>query len=321
MNAHGKYISTTKRTCSICHRREAKIHLKYARLSLCEECFVKYYVNRLVKTVEKYHMFNRQDKIAIAVSGGKDSAALLHAMKTAYPDYNIFAVHIDLGIDVFSRESRYSVEKLCQILNIPLIIYSLKKEKGYTIKDLLNTRYSKRICSACSIIKRAYIRDIARENGATVLATGHNLNDTVETMITLFINGEFTNIISLKPLQPPVHPSQIKKIKPLIRHYEWESKYYVEINNLPYVKRRCPLSEGARSIRRKRILNKWEEIEPGITRQIHTVFTKKFIPIIKENDITLNTCEICDGPTTGKICSRCKIELEITGLKGDDEIP
>ena len=299
--------------CSICHKKEAKIHLRYARLSLCEDCFSKYYVNRLVKIIEEYHMFNEKDRIAVAISGGKDSSALLHAMKMAYPKYDIFALHIDLGIDRFSRESLESVRELCRRLDVPLIIYSLEKEKGYTIKDLLETKYSRRICSACSIIKRAYMRDIARENGATILATGHNLNDVVETMITLFVDGKFTDISSLAPSQPPYHPSQIKKIKPLIRHYEWENEYYVKMNNLPYVGEKCPLSKGARSLKRKNILDKWKESEPGIIRQIHTIFTRKFILMIGREEMELNTCRICGGPTFGKIYSRCKIELEIRG--------
>ncbi len=165
-------------------------------------------------------MFDKNDRIAVAISGGKDSSALLHAMKTAYPKYDMFALHIDLGIDEFSRVSLESVEKLCRRLDVPPVIYSLEKEKGYTIKDLLGTRYSRRICSACGIIKKTYMKNIARENGATVLATAHNLDDVVENMITLFIDGKFTDISSLVPSQPPYHPSQIKKVKPLIRHYE-----------------------------------------------------------------------------------------------------
>lgn len=310
------------RICDICGKKEAKIHLRYARISLCEECFVKYYLNRMKRTVEKYRMFNREDRIAVAVSGGKDSIALLHAIKTAYPEYDIFAIYIDLGIDGFSEKSREIVSRITDTLDIPLVIYSLKEKKGYTIMDLMNTRYSRRICSACGILKRAYMRDVARENDATVLATGHNLDDVVEIMITLFIEGKFKDILSLNPAEPPTHPSQIKKVKPLIKHYGWENKYYVKFNNLPSVKINCPLSGGARSLRRKRILSKWEEDEPGIMRSIYTIFTKKFSPLIKKEEVVLNTCKICGGPAIGEICSRCKIEEEVVKMKyiGEEEI-
>ncbi len=83
------------------------------------------------------------------------------------------------------------------------------------------------------------------------------------------------------------------------------------MNNLPYVVEKWPLSKGARSLRRKKILDEWEEADPGIMRQVHTIFTKKFIPMLGNRDLNLNTCKICGGPAFGEICSRCKIELEI----------
>ncbi len=296
-----------------CKERDAVVKLRYARLALCNDCFIKYFIKRLTKTVEEFKMFRNTDKIAVAVSGGKDSTALVHSLKYAYPDLDITIIHLNLGIGEYSRHSLEVVKELSKTMDMPLIIYDLKNERGYTIPDLLRTKYKQRICGACSIIKRSYLTKLAYENGFNVLATGHNLDDIVEVMLNLFIEGDFQGLISMKPALEPKHEKQVRKVKPLVKHHGWEIKHYIKVLSIPHVDMICPLSKGARSIWRKDILNRWERKDPTIKRRLFNVFIRKLIPILERNiePIKLDTCKICGGPSIGDICSKCKIESEV----------
>jgi len=306
--------------CMICGREEGTIELRYARLVLCENCFKKYFINRVRKTVEEYKMFEPDEKIAVALSGGKDSVALIHSLKMAYPSLDIHAIHIDLGINGYSDKSLSVVKKIAGELDIPLHIYSLKKERGYTIQDFVGTKYGRRICSTCGIIKRYYLSHYAYHIGADALATGHVLDDVIEVMINLFVDGKLDNLIMQKPVLEPIFPNQVRKIKPLIKTYGWETELYVKVNNLPIVDLDCPLRKGARSIRRKKILRQFEEAEPAFYRKIYRVFMKKLIPILEEryNPPRLIPCKICGGPSLTGVCGKCVREIYLREKKDID---
>ena len=293
------------------------IELRYARLVLCEECFKKYFINRIRKTVEEYKMFNDKDRVAVAVSGGKDSVALVYGLREVYPDLDLHIVHIDLGIGKFSNRSVKIVKEISEKLSIPLHIYSLKEERGYTIQDFVGTKYGIRICGTCGIIKRYYMSYLAYKINADALATGHTLDDMIEIMITIFVDGKLEDLISQKPVLEPAFPNQVRKVKPLIKTYEWETTKYVELNNLPIVDIECPLKKGARSIRRKEIINMFEEEEPAFMRRLYRVFTKKLIPLIEERykPPNLQPCKICGGPSLTGICGKCVREIYLKDRK------
>jgi len=303
--------------CMMCGERDGTIELRYARLVLCEECFKKYFIERVRKTVDEYKMFKPGERVAVAVSGGKDSVTLLHSLKTAYPDLDIHAIHIDLGINEFSKEARKVTEEVAKLVDVPLHIFSLKEERGYTIKDFIGTKYGRRICGTCGIIKRYYMSYLAKKIDADVLATGHLLDDVIEVMITLFVDGKFEDLITQKPVLEPEFPNQVRKVKPLVKIYEWETRLYVDLNNLPRLTRSCPLRIGARSIRRKEIIMRFEEQEPAFMRRLYRVFTKKLIPILEKSveKPRLQPCKICGGPSLTGICSKCAREVYLKDKK------
>ena len=171
--------------CSKCHSASAEIHLDYARLNLCPDCFKEYYVNRIRRTVEEYKMFDSKAKVGVAVSGGKDSMALLHSLKNAFPAAQFVALHVDLGIKGYSQHCREKVEELAKMLDVELEIFSLKDELGFSIDDFKKTIYRRKMCSACGTIKRHLFEVLAKRAETKILATGHNLDDVVATMLNI----------------------------------------------------------------------------------------------------------------------------------------
>ena len=304
--------------CSECKREEAVVELKYARKKLCPKCFTDFFVRRVKRTVEKYRMFGPKDRVAVALSGGKDSVALLDALKRAFPEQDIVAFYIDLGIHHYSDHLREKVKALTDRLQVPLYIYDLKEREGYVIDDFLTTKFRSKMCSVCGIVKRAVFTQMAKEVGATVMATGHNLDDTVGTMLSAFFAGDFESISRLKPVLKPLIPGQPKKVKPLFNTPEIEDLYYVVINDLPVQECHCPHSFGASVSRYKRLLDQMEKENPNVKFQLLSVFLKKLVPMyerVKEleerkTDVVLEVrpCKVCGLPTSSPdgICARCR---------------
>ncbi len=300
--------------CSKCRKHEALVHLRYARQKLCKDCFNEHFVSRLRRAVEKYRMFKSHEKVAVAVSGGKDSVALLHALKHAFPEQDIVAIHINLGIAYYSDHLEGKVRQLAQQLNVPLIVYNLKKEEDYTIDDFLKTKFRKKMCSVCGIIKRHIFSKLASDVKADVVATGHNLDDMVGTMMASFFAGDFESIARLKPVLKPLIPGQPRKIKPLITTPEIEDLYYVLLNELPVQACSCPHSLGSSVKNYKQMIDMLEERNPNVKYQLLSVFTKKLIPLIEKEQrkevqvIEVHPCKICGLPTSSEdgVCSKCK---------------
>ncbi len=304
--------------CSECKREEAVVELRYARKKLCPKCFTDFFVRRVKRTVEKYRMFGPKDRVAVALSGGKDSVALLDALKRAFPEQDIVAFYIDLGIHHYSSHLREKVKALTDRLGVPLHIYDLKEREGYVIDDFLTTKFRSKMCSVCGIVKRAVFTQMAKEVGATVMATGHNLDDTVGTMLSAFFAGDFESISRLKPVLKPLIPGQPKKVKPLFNTPEMEDLYYVVINDLPVQECHCPHSFGASVSRYKRMLDQMEQDNPNVKFQLLSVFLKRLVPMyekVKELEeertevfLEVKPCRVCGLPTSSPdgICSRCR---------------
>lgn len=295
--------------CRRCRVEYGEIYLKYSREYLCISCFNKFFENRVKKTIEKYRMLDRGEYIGIGLSGGKDSAALLYTLKRLYPDKRYIAIHLHHGIDEYSEDSYNKARELAESLDVEMHTIKYSEVLGFTIKDVKKTKYGRKICSTCGFIRRWALAKAARELGVDILATGHNLDDTLEVMLNAFISGDYETIYKLKPVLPPFPPNNYWKVKPLINTPEYDVLLYVSFNNIPVKSLDCPLGDDARSLRRKEILRMWEDREPMIKFQLFSSFTKKLAPLIEKN-ITdfgeVKTCKICGGPSNNDICATCR---------------
>jgi len=113
--------------CKIC-KNKANIYLREHNLALCREDFIKRYFRITEEKIKKFKMFKKEDKILVAVSGGKDSLVLTYVLKNL--NYNITALYIDLGIEKenYSKNSLEKCIKLTENLKVPLIVIDVKKE-------------------------------------------------------------------------------------------------------------------------------------------------------------------------------------------------
>ena len=291
--------------CRRCRKEEAVIRIPYSREYLCRSCFISFFDTKVKRMVEDHKMFRKGDVVAVALSGGKDSASLLYSLKKLYPEIEFKAIYVNLGIAGYSMECERASKELAERVNVEFLVYDLMKEDGVNVDLFKFTLYKRKACSPCSVIKRRVFDVLAKRAGANVLATGHNLDDIVSIYLSSFFSGEFSYISNLGPVQPPLMEGMPKKVKPLIKIPEREVSLYAYYNNLPVNRTECPHSAGNVQNQYKRLIAFMEEENPGFKFQVYSLFRKKFQPLIKD-ERPLTRCVRCGFPSSGEVCSYCK---------------
>lgn len=186
------------------------------------------------KAIEEYKMIEEGDKIAICLSGGKDSITMLHAFKSLqrfYPKkFEIIAVSIDPGFEFFDT---ILLKKICSNLDIPLFI-----EKSNAKEIVFDIRKEKNPCSLCANLRRGIINSIAIREGCNKIALGHNQDDVLETFL---LNLLYTGSIGTFSPISYMDRSKITLIRPLIYTPEKDTKRFIRKNNLTIMPKVCPM--------------------------------------------------------------------------------
>ncbi len=250
-------------------------------------------------------MFDRNDKILVVVSGGKDSMALWDVL--AKEGYNVVAMYINLGIGEYSNRSQEVVERFAQQKGLELIVKDIKKEYGLDIYVLAKT-LKRSTCSVCGSIKRYLFNKVAYDGGFSVVATGHNLDDEAATLLGNLLSWEEGYLARQSPVLEKTHPKLVKKVKPLYTLTERENLYYVLLNRIEFLHEECPHATGARSILYKEVLNRLEEESPGTKHRFISGFLEKGRKHFQDvaEKLELKECKTCGQVTTTEECSFCR---------------
>ena len=297
--------------CDRCDRQAAYTR-KYSGERLCSQCFSNSIVKKTSKTISKYNMIRNNEVVAVAVSGGKDSLALLkiiHEMSLTH-NFKIKAITIDEGIPGYRNEALEIVQNFCNKLNIEHKVYSYKDLYELTLDEALDLRENEKTssCSICGTLRRRAIDFAAKDIGADVIATGHNLDDTLQTFVINMLSGD-TNKIGW--MDPDTSKNILRKIKPFCEIYESEIVFYAFTNNIPFQTEPCPhMNEGIRTEIRE-FLNSLENQHSGIKNNLYTSILK-VSNILKDSNYKIKkTCEKCGNQCTGEICSVCSMVLKL----------
>ena len=293
--------------CTKCQSASAEIRIPYARLNLCPSCFMDFYKKRVRKTVEEFKMFREDDTVGVAASGGKDSGALLYALRQAYPKLVLKALHINLGISEYSAHCQEKIEKLADMLNVELHIFNIQKELGITIKDFKKTTFKRKLCSACGTIKRHIFEELALRAHVKVLATGHNLDDIAGIMFDNFLHGQWEQLVRLKPVLPPLADGMASKVKPLIKCPENENLLYCLYSDIPFREMGCPLAAGTGVRKRAKVLEIFSKDNPHFKHQLLNRFME-IMPLLESvaQKVVFTKCKICGFPSSSEICAYCR---------------
>ena len=288
---------------------------KYSGESLCSECFSNSILRKAAKTISKYNMIKNDDLVCVGVSGGKDSLVLLDTLKKMSQSHNfkIIAVTIDEGIPGYRDEALDIVKEFCTKLDVEFKTYSYKDLFDMTLAESLELRENEKTssCSICGTFRRRALDHAAKEIGANVIATGHNLDDTLQTFLINTLSGDTSKIGWMNPEN---EGKELRKIKPLSEIYESEIVFNAFTNNLPFQSEPCPhMNEGIRTEIRE-FLNSLEDHRSGIKNNMYHSILKISNIMKAVNDKEKRNCQICGSECSGIICSVCNM---ITNLKKD----
>lgn len=257
-------------------------------------------------------MIQNGELVCVAVSGGKDSLALLHVLSKMSKNHNfrIHAVTIDEGIPGYREEALEIVKKFCKDLGVSHSVYTYKDLFDLTLDESLKLRDEEKIssCTICGTFRRRAMDHATKDTGADVIATGHNLDDTLQTFIINTLSGD-TNKIGW--MDPDTSGNSVRKIKPFCEIYESEIVFYAFTNNLPFQTEPCPhMNEGIRTEIRE-FLNKMENGHAGIKNNMYKSVLRLSQIVGDSNYKQKTSCLNCGNECTGKICSVCKMIVSL----------
>ncbi|ACV25265.1 tRNA-5-methyluridine(54) 2-sulfurtransferase [Methanocaldococcus fervens] len=285
--------------CKFCDK-ENYIKLKSPNMYLCKEYFVEYFENRVKKSIEKYKMLNKDEKILVAVSGGKDGHAAAWVLKKL--GYNIELFHINLGIKDFSEISLETVKKLAEKLEVPLHVVNLKDITGKTMEDVRGKK-----CSICGTTKRYLMNKFGYENGFDVIVTGHNLDDEVSFILNNILNWNIRYLAKHEPVLP-AHDKFLKKVKIFFEIEEELILKYAEAEGIPFTTAKCRFAEKAITLKHRAYFNELEKERPNIKYQFLSGYMKnRHLFKVEDENFQFRECEVCGMTSAGRICSFCRV--------------
>lgn len=301
--------------CRKCSTK-AVINMHQHKLALCKEHYLDWVHQQVERIVQKYKMFTPQDRILVAVSGGKDSLSLWDIL--CFLGYKADGLYIGLGIDggiEYSDESQKCSEQFAKKRDLNLIVIDMDEEYGETIPEIAarTNRGKGKPCSVCGLSKRHIMNRVARENSYDVLVTGHNLDDEAAVLFGNTLNWAGSYLLRQGPVLEADNLGLIRKAKPLCRMYEREMAAYALLRGIDYIYEECPHAIGAKSIYYKQILNDLESNRPGAKLSFYLSFLRSkeeglFNTAIDSGREMLHTCPSCSQPTSAPDnCAFCRM--------------
>lgn len=313
-------MRTEVAVCTVCKRREAFFFRPYSGEKLCRKCFVKSIEEKVRATIAKYKMLEFDDRIAVAVSGGKDSVSLLHVLakiERDYPKTSLVAVTVDEGIKGYRDEALKIAAESCKKLGIEHHVVSFKELYGYRLDEIVKSLKQKgdsglTPCAYCGVLRRKALNIAARSLKADKLATAHTLDDETQTILLNIFHGDVLRIAREKPVTNEAHPKLVQKVKPFCEIPEKETALYAYVRKTKFQSMPCPYASGALRNDVRLMLNRMEEKHAGIK---FTIFKsiERIRPALEDvaSKEGLRECSKCGEPTTEKICRTCQMLRQV----------
>lgn len=219
------------------------------------------------QAIDDYRMIQSGDKIAVGLSGGKDSLALLyalHGLQKFYPvPFSVIAVTVDLG---FPEQNYEPLISLCKELDVPYYIVPTQ------IADIIfNIRKESHPCALCSKMRKGALNEKILELGCNKLAYAHHKDDVVDTMmLSLIYEGRWNTFSPVTRLER----TGLTLIRPLIYMREADIKGLVNTYKLPVQASNCPADKHSKRETVKQLLHMIDKEAPGVKNRMFTAITE-----------------------------------------------
>ena len=283
------------------------IDLPRHNAKFCAEHLQQLCRRQMAKAIDDFDMLSTDDRILVAVSGGKDSLAVWDMLIEA--GYRADGLYIGLGIGEYSTDSGGYVQRFADERGLTLRTIDLRDDYGYDVPTA--ARATKRVpCSACGLSKRRLFDKAALDGGYDVLVTGHNLDDEAAVLFGNTLRWDIEYLARQLPVLPAGNGFP-KKVKPLVRLTEREMAAWCLVRGIDYVVEECPIAAGNRHLSYKESLNAVEANSPGAKASFYLGFLERMAPLLAGMTAAatgdLNDCSRCGSPTTGDVCAFCRL--------------
>jgi uncharacterized protein (TIGR00269 family) len=297
------------------------MYQKYSGLHLCKKHFIDDVERKVKREMRKQLMVEREDRIAVALSGGKDSSVLLYLLKKIFKersDLEFFAITVDEGIKGYREVTQKNAKKMAQELGVKHFCFSFAEEFGFTVDEIAGLGFKQAPCTFCGVLRRKIIERKARELGATKVATGHNLDDESQSILINYIRGDMERLKRLRGKREEF----VRRIKPLRKVPEDEVALYgeasvaVAVTGMPASSLQCPYRPLSFRFSVSRMLNEFEKKHPGSKYSLMRGYEKMMEMGVLSRGNThqyrnerqkLLRCEKCGDVAASRVCKACEI--------------
>jgi uncharacterized protein (TIGR00269 family) len=295
--------------CTRCRER-AEVQLRAHNSAFCRPCYLFFFRRQVERAIAGERMFAKDERLLVAVSGGKDSLALWDVL--ADLGYDTAGLYLGLGIGAYSGESQARCEAFAARRGLPLRVIALQDEAVGLAVPAVAQATRRPPCAACGTMKRHYFDAAAHEGGFDVLVTGHNLDDEAARLMGNVLRWQRDHLARQRPVLPPTHPKFARKVKPLYLTSEYETAVYAFMRGIDYVVEECPNAAGATQLVYKDALDRLEHASPGTK----LAFVKEFVRAVQPAFAQVverepQDCAQCGMPAYGNVCSFCNLVREV----------
>ena len=299
--------------CDKC-KHPSIVLVRYSGAHLCRKHFSEFVEKRVKLELRRQMELKGDERIAVAVSGGKDSMVALHLVHSilgARRDLEICAVTVDEGIDGYRASSIPIVAEACRSRGIEHRVVSIKDIYGMTVDEMARRNRDLSICSYCGVLRRASINRAARDWRATHVATGLNLDDTAQSILMNFTRGDVERLARLGP-HKRAQKGLIPRIQPLRTIPESETTLYSIANGITFHDLECPHAPEALRNSFRRMVAELEDMYPGTRHSILASYDQ-VLPALERRfpPAELRTCG-CGEPTVSDRCKACELVASLS---------
>ena len=298
--------------CSKCGKPAVYLR-RYTAEKLCKACLTSTTLQRVRRTINREKMLHEDDRIAVAVSGGKDSALLLDVLfriEQDFPKVELVPITIDEGIQGYRDKALEAVKELTANLDLKLEVRDFPTLFGQSLDEIVTNRDENSVgaCSYCGVLRRRAINTAAKELAADVVVTGHNLDDEAQTIMMNMMRGDSRRIARTSKSRAKPIGGLVPRVKPIKEISERDIVAYTHHHSLPYHDVPCPYAGEAYRNDIREFLNRMEHKRPGTLLAI--LRSSEAIAGAFEqgaDESNLQTCDTCGDPSSSRICKVCSM--------------
>ncbi len=300
--------------CDRCANSKAIMVRKYSGEKLCKDCFIESTRKKVLKDIRKYELIKKGDIVAVALSGGKDSTMVLDILSSLFERkiIDLFAITIDEGIKGYREEGIKIAAKNAKKMGIKHIIVSFKNYFGMTLDEIMKDNPKRGACTYCGVLRRWILNKVARDMGAGKLATGHNLDDEVQSIVMNYLKGNIDNLTRIGPKSTLKHEELVSRVKPLREIPEKEVGLYVVAKDLNAHFDECPYAEESFRAEIGKFIKDLSYKHPTIMHSTLRGFDK-IKPVLKREfskKVKMGRCIKCGEPASHDLCRACIFSAE-----------